>query len=57
MPLEDLRAGLAPGARVGRLMPNVAAAIGRGVFLLVAGTLTAAQAVRCASCSAWPERW
>ena len=44
VPLDDLRAGLPPGARVARVMPNVAAAIGRGVFLLVAGTLTAAQA-------------
>ena len=44
VPLDDLRAGLAPGARVARVMPNVAAAIGRGVFLLVAGTLSAAQA-------------
>jgi len=44
VPLDDLRAGLAPGARVARVMPNVAAAIGRGVFLLVAGTLSAVQA-------------
>jgi pyrroline-5-carboxylate reductase len=44
VPLDDLRAGLLPGARVARVMPNVAAAIGRGVFLLVAGTLTASQA-------------
>jgi pyrroline-5-carboxylate reductase len=44
VPLDDLRAGLSPGARVARVMPNVAAAIGCGVFLLVAGTLTASQA-------------
>jgi pyrroline-5-carboxylate reductase len=39
VPMERLRAGLAPGARVGRVMPNVAAALGLGVFLYVAGTL------------------
>jgi pyrroline-5-carboxylate reductase len=44
VPLADLRAGLLPGAGVARVMPNVAAAIGRGVFLLVAGTLSASQA-------------
>ena len=44
VPLADLRAGLAPGAAVARVMPNVAAAIGRGVFLFVPGTLSAAQA-------------
>jgi pyrroline-5-carboxylate reductase len=44
VPLDDLRAGLLPGARVARVMPNVAAAIGCGVFLLSAGTLTASQA-------------
>jgi pyrroline-5-carboxylate reductase len=44
VPLADLRAGLPPGAAVARVMPNVAAAIGRGVFLFVPGTLSAAQA-------------
>jgi len=44
VPLADLRAGLAPGAAVARVMPNVAAAIGRGVFLFVVGTLSAEQA-------------
>lgn len=43
VPLDDLRAGLAPGAAVARVMPNVAAAIGRGVFLFVVGTLGADQ--------------
>ncbi len=43
VPLDELRAGLPDGACVARLMPNVAAAVGRGVFLLTAGTLTAAQ--------------
>jgi pyrroline-5-carboxylate reductase len=43
VPLDELRAGLPDGACVARLMPNVAAAVGRGVFLLAAGTLTAAQ--------------
>jgi pyrroline-5-carboxylate reductase len=43
VPLDDLRAGLAPGAAVARVMPNVAAAIGRGVFLFVVGTLSAEQ--------------
>ena len=43
VPLDELRAGLPDGARVARLMPNVAAAVGRGVFLLAAGTLSAAQ--------------
>jgi len=37
--LERLRAGLAPGARVARVMPNIAAALGLGTFLLVPGTL------------------
>ena len=46
VPLDDLRAGLAPGAAVARVMPNVAAAIGRGVFLFVVGTLSAEQAAR-----------
>jgi pyrroline-5-carboxylate reductase len=43
VPLDELRAGLAPGAAVARVMPNVAAAIGRGVFLFVVGTLGAGQ--------------
>ena len=34
-----LQAALPPGARVGRVMPNVAAALGLGVFLLVSGAL------------------
>ena len=55
VPLDELRAGLPAAARVARLMPNVAAAVGRGVFLLAAGTLTArAGRRRCATCSAWP---
>lgn len=37
--LAELRGGLADGARVGRVMPNVAAALGLGVFLFVPGTL------------------
>jgi len=37
--LEELRGGLADEARVGRVMPNVAAALGLGVFLFVPGTL------------------
>jgi pyrroline-5-carboxylate reductase len=37
--LEQLRAGLPAGARVARIMPNVAAALGLGVFLFVPGTL------------------
>jgi len=44
VPLAELRAGLAPGARVARVMPNVAAAIGHGVFLLVPGSLSVQQA-------------
>jgi pyrroline-5-carboxylate reductase len=43
VPLGELRAGLPDEACVARLMPNVAAAVGRGVFLLAAGTLTTAQ--------------
>ncbi len=39
VPLADLRAALPDGARVGRVMPNVAAALGLGVFLFVPGTL------------------
>jgi len=34
-----LAASLPSGARVGRVMPNVAAALGQGLFLLVPGTL------------------
>ena len=34
-----LEASLPPGARVARVMPNVAAALGQGLFLLVPGTL------------------
>jgi pyrroline-5-carboxylate reductase len=37
--LADLRAALPPEARVARVMPNVAAAVGLGVFLFVPGTL------------------
>ena len=37
--LKELAAALPPGARVGRVMPNVAAALGLGVFLFVPGTL------------------
>ena len=39
-----LQAALPPGARVGRVMPNVAAALGLGVFLFVPGALGAATA-------------
>lgn len=42
--LESLRAALPPGARVARVMPNVAAALGLGVFLFVPGTLGERQA-------------
>jgi pyrroline-5-carboxylate reductase len=37
--LAELTGALAPGARVARVMPNVAAALGLGVFLFVPGTL------------------
>jgi pyrroline-5-carboxylate reductase len=37
--LEGLRAALPADAHVGRVMPNVAAALGLGVFLFVPGTL------------------
>ena len=37
--LKELRAALPAGARVARVMPNVAAALGLGVFLFVPGTL------------------
>jgi pyrroline-5-carboxylate reductase len=39
VPLESLRVALPAGARVARVMPNVAAALGLGVFLYVPGTL------------------
>jgi pyrroline-5-carboxylate reductase len=39
-----LQAALPPGARVGRVMPNVAAALGLGVFLFVPGALGEATA-------------
>jgi pyrroline-5-carboxylate reductase len=37
--LAELRSALPAGARVARVMPNVAAAVGLGVFLFVPGTL------------------
>jgi pyrroline-5-carboxylate reductase len=37
--LAELREGLPAGAHVARVMPNVAAALGLGVFLFVPGTL------------------
>jgi pyrroline-5-carboxylate reductase len=37
--LEELRAALPADARVGRVMPNVAASLGLGVFLFVPGSL------------------
>jgi pyrroline-5-carboxylate reductase len=40
--LAELTAALPAGARVGRVMPNVAAALGLGVFLFVPGTLARA---------------
>ena len=39
VPLEELRAALPARARVARVMPNVAASLGLGVFLFVPGTL------------------
>lgn len=39
--LDELRSALPADARVGRVMPNVAAALGLGVFLFVPGTLGA----------------
>ncbi len=42
--LADLRAALPPDARVARVMPNVAAALGLGVFLFVPGTLASRTA-------------
>ena len=43
VPLAELTAAL-PDARVGRVMPNVAASLGLGVFLFVPGTLGEAEA-------------
>ena len=43
VPLRRLQAGLPGGARVGRVMPNVAAALGLGVFLFVPGSLAGAR--------------
>jgi pyrroline-5-carboxylate reductase len=40
----DLCSALAAGARVGRVMPSVGAAVGRAAFPMVAGTLAAATA-------------
>lgn len=40
--LAELTTALPQGARVARVMPNVAAALGLGVFLFVPGTLAAA---------------
>jgi len=37
--MRELREGVEEGARVGRIMPNVPAALGLGVFLFVPGTL------------------
>jgi pyrroline-5-carboxylate reductase len=42
--LVELTAGLPAGSRVGRVMPNVAASLGLGVFLFVPGTLGEAEA-------------
>lgn len=39
VPLSRLQDALPPGVKVGRVMPNVAAALGLGVFLFVAGSL------------------
>jgi pyrroline-5-carboxylate reductase len=39
VPLARLQAALPTGARVARVMPNVAAALGQGLFMLVPGTL------------------
>jgi pyrroline-5-carboxylate reductase len=43
VPLARLQAGLPAGSAVARVMPNGAAALGLGVFLLVGGTLGAEQ--------------
>ena len=48
--LADLRAALPADARVARVMPNVAAALGLGVFLFVPGTL-GERAARWRGCS------
>jgi pyrroline-5-carboxylate reductase len=45
VPMERLRGGLAADAHVGRVMPNVAARLGLGVFLFVPGTLGGAAGV------------
>ncbi len=45
--LAQLRAALPAEARVARLMPNIAAELGLGVFLLVPGTLGALAAPLC----------
>ena len=42
--LDRLQAALPAGTRVARVMPNVAAALGQGLFLLVPGTLGIAVA-------------
>jgi pyrroline-5-carboxylate reductase len=44
VPLSELRAALPADAHVSRVMPNVAAAVGRGVFLFVPGSLADAEA-------------
>jgi pyrroline-5-carboxylate reductase len=41
--LQDIRTALPDGARAARVMPNVAAALGLGVFLFVPGTLGEAR--------------
>ncbi|NLE21573.1 MAG: NAD(P)-binding domain-containing protein [Actinobacteria bacterium] len=43
VPLAELRAALPHDARVGRIMPNVAASLGLGTFLFVPGTLGEAE--------------
>ena len=54
--LKELRAALPDDARVARVMPNVAAALGLGVFLFVPGTLGEQAERRGASSSASPVR-
>jgi len=44
VPLGELRTGLPADAHVSRVMPNVAAAVGRGVFLFVPGSVAEAEA-------------
>lgn len=44
VPLERVRAVLRDDVRAARVMPNIAAALGLGTFLLVAGTLGPARA-------------